>query len=79
MGVIKITQPRTKPTCPNHGCPLDGCGFPLPKKGTGICPVSGARFAFEVDTEEAKDHGKVTKDKDGNLVKEAKWKIIGKD
>lgn len=79
MAEIKITSPRTKPTCPNHGCPLEGCGFPLPKIGIGKCPVSGADFSFEVDVEEAKTDGKVTKDKNGNLVKEAKWKIIGKD
>lgn len=79
MAEIKVTSPRTKPSCPNHGCPLDGCGFPLPKKGTGMCPISGAEFSFEVDVEEAKTAGKVTKDKMGNLEIVAPWKIIGKD
>lgn len=77
MSEIKITDPRTKPSCPNHGCPLEGCGFPLPKKGVGTCPVSGAQFEFEADFDETK--AKVTKDKDGNMVKEAKWKLTGND
>ena len=77
MPDIKITTPSTRPKCPNHGCPLDGCGFPLPKKGTGICQISGARFDFEVDTEDAK--GGVKKDKFGNITKDSKWKVKGND
>lgn len=41
---------RTKqePKCPNHGKYLEECGNPIPQKGTGICPVSGSIFEFEL-------------------------------
>lgn len=77
MGIINTT-PSHRPKCPNHGCPLDGCGFPLPKKGEGICPVSGAHFAFEVDIAEGEEE--MVKDKEGNLKpRPADWKVSGND
>lgn len=63
--------------CPNHGCPLEGIGFPMPKKGEGMCPVSGAHFTFEATVDE--ENTKMVKDKNGNLVKESKFKITGND
>lgn len=72
-----MNTPSFKPKCPNHGEILEGCGFPLPKKGTGICPVSGAPFDFEVEVDEAPD--KMVKDKDGKLVKVVGWKVKGND
>jgi hypothetical protein len=68
-------KPKYGPKCPNHGCPLDGIGFPMPSKGTGICPVSGAPFDFEVEVDETT----VRKDKDGNQVKDVGWNINGND
>lgn len=64
-----------KPTCPNHGCPLDGLPFPMPSKGSGICPVSGATFEFEVSVEE----DVMAKDANGNLSKKRGWKVEGND
>lgn len=66
-------RPTFLPKCPNHGCPLEGCGFPLPSKGTGICPVSGCPFDFEVETDEEK----IKMDKFGNPVKQVDWKVTG--
>lgn len=71
--------PTFMPKCPNHGCALEGCGFPLPKKGTGICPVSKCPFDFEVDTEEDTTKSGVKKDKDGNLAQVTGWKVRGND
>lgn len=70
-----MTTPSFKPTCPNHGVALEGCGFPLPAKGEGRCPVSGAAFDFEADVDEQA----VVQDKDGNLAKKPKWKVDGDD
>lgn len=67
--------PSFKPKCPNHGEPLEGCGFPLPKKGTGICPVSGCPFDFEIEVDEEK----MVKDKEGNLIPAVGWKVSGSD
>ena len=47
-------MPSNGPRCPNHDEPLEGCGFPLPRKGTGICPVSKYPFAFEVESDSKK-------------------------
>lgn len=50
----------------------------MPRKGEGICPVSGARFAFEVNAQEASEE--MVKDRDGRLVpRPADWKVIGND
>lgn len=77
MNVINTT-PSHRPKCPNHGVPLEGCGFPLPKKGTGTCPISGCPFDFEVDVQEGETE--MIKDKFGNLKpKPADWKVSGND
>ena len=68
-----MSTPSFKPRCPNHGEPLEGCGFPLPKKGTGICPVSDCPFDFEVETDEET----TVKDKFGNPRKSIDWKVSG--
>lgn len=72
-----VRTPSFKPKCPNHGCELEACGFPLPKKGTGVCPVSKCSFDFEVEIDEAPD--RMVKDKNGNMVKKVGWKISGND
>jgi hypothetical protein len=62
--------------CPNHGCPLDlGGAFPVPQKGVGICPVSGAEFSFQATY----DENKTIKLKDGTLVKQPVWEISGSE
>lgn len=71
------TTPSHRPKCPNHGCPLEGCGFPLPRRGVGTCPVSGASFDFEVESDDTEDGNK--KDKFGNVSKTGKWKVTGND
>lgn len=65
--------PSFRPECPNHHEPLEDCGFPLPKKGTGICPVSGCPFDFEVEL----DDEETTKDKFGNVTKKKGWNVTG--
>lgn len=70
-----MKTPSFTPKCPNHGEPLEGCGFPLPTKGTGICPVSKVPFDFEVEI----DEDTVVKDKFGNATKVVSWKIDGSD
>lgn len=81
MSHLKITtdtpKPSFTPLCPNHGCALEGCGFPLPKKGEGICPESGAHFQFEVEVDDDKMVGGTKKDKNGNIIKGSSWKVIG--
>lgn len=61
--------------CPNHSCALEGLDFPLKPKGTGICPVSGASFDYEIDLED--DATAVTLDKFGNKMKSTKFKVKG--
>lgn len=68
-----LQTPSFTPICPNHGEPLEGCGFPLPKKGVGICPVSKCSFEFEVELDEAE----VVRDKDGGVQKKVGWSITG--
>ena len=70
-----MKTPTYSPKCPNHFEPLEGCGFPLPSKGTGMCPVSGASFDFEAEVDEAK----VALDKFGNKTKAVGWKLSGSD
>lgn len=72
-----ITTPTHQPKCPNHGCPLEGCGFPLPRKGTGTCPVSGAPFDFEVEGDETATGN--AKDKFGGISKVGTWKVTGNE
>lgn len=71
------TIPSHRPRCPNHGEVLEGVGFPLPKKGTGTCPVSGVPFSFEVESDDTAA-GDV-KDKFGNISKTGRWKVSGND
>lgn len=66
-----------KPRCPNHNEPLEDCGFPLPAKGSGTCPVSGALFDFEVETDVTKVKNVV--DTAGNVKKVAPYKVSGED
>lgn len=74
--MTRITNQKSyKPTCPNHGCALAGIGFPMPKKGTGICPVSMCPFDFEVDV----DDMTMTQDKFGNAVKQKNFNVTGDD
>jgi hypothetical protein len=76
MSDIRVT-PKTAPRCPNHGCALEGCGFPLPPKGEGVCPVSKCSFSFSVDgSEEAM---RPVKDTAGNITMQPTWKIIGEE
>lgn len=67
----------SKPRCPNHEVELTQTGFPLPSKGQGVCPVSGATFAFEADV------GKMTTEikygTDGKPIVEQQWNIEGSD
>ncbi len=67
------SKPSWVPRCPNHGSPLEGCGFPLPQKGVGKCPISGCDFEFEATV----DQEKTVLDKFGNMKKEVGWKIEG--
>lgn len=62
-------------TCPNHGEPLEGLPFPVPKKGTGICPVSGVSFDYEAEG----DDSRMTTDKFGNPSKVFDWKVTGEE
>lgn len=66
-----------KPTCPNHEVELTQCGFPLPSKGQGVCPVSGATFAFEAEVGETGNEIKL--DRNGKPIVQPKWKITGSD
>ncbi len=72
-----ITSNNKKISCPNHGCPLDGIGWPMPKKGTGICPVSGSPFDYVIEVDESED--KMVIDKFGNKVKGDKVTVTGND
>jgi hypothetical protein len=70
-----MNKPTRGPKCPNHGEYLEGVPFPLPEKGTGMCPVSGAEFEFELHL----DDEKIVKDKFGNLSKSVDWKVDGEE
>lgn len=73
MAIIK-TVPSYSPKCPNHNETLDGVPFPMPQKGEGRCPVSGAHFSFEATI----DQQKMVKGKDGQMQPEVGWKIEGR-
>lgn len=74
--MAEITQfTNGKISCPNHNEPLEGLSRPLPKKGTGRCPVSGASFSFEVDPEEHK----LSRTVDGRIIKIPKVTVKGND
>jgi len=70
-----MKTPTFKPKCPNHGEPLEGCGFPIKSKGEGICPVSGVKFAFAVDV----DNAEIKINKWGNPYKDIDWEVTGDD
>jgi hypothetical protein len=70
-----MRTPTFVPKCPNHGEPLYDVPFPLPEKGTGICPVSNCPFDFTAEVE--KDA--VAVDKNGNLTKKVSWNVQGND
>lgn len=72
-------KPRGRPCCPNHGEPLEGIGFPMPSKGTGICPVSGVPFDYEIEVDPNEANQVVEKDAQGNLKKVPGmvWKVSG--
>lgn len=74
-----MNKPRGKPSCPNHGEPLEGIGFPMPSKGTGICPVSGCPFDYEIEVDNAEASQVMEKDSTGNLKKVpgTMWKVSG--
>ncbi len=65
----KTSKPNKKICCPNHGEPLEGIGFPMPSKGTGICPVSGVRFDYEVEIDNTEAGQVLERDANGNLRK----------
>lgn len=71
----KERKPTGLPKCPNHGCSLEGMPWPMPKKGTARCPVSGAHFSYEVEVDEMH----VEQDKDGNIQKVVRWKAEGNE
>lgn len=70
---------RTRPKCPNHGEYLEGLPFPMKEKGSGMCPVSGAMFAYEMELDTTEAGQTTTKDKDGNVKKVPgeKWILEG--
>lgn len=70
-----LRTPSFAPRCPNHNEILEGCGFPLPAKGVGTCPVSGAPFAFEIEV----DDTKMVKNKDGTMSKAVGWALNGNE
>lgn len=63
--------------CPNHHVELTQLGFPIPAKGQGVCPVSGASFDFVADTQGESDT--MTIDSKGNKIPAKNWKVIGND
>lgn len=75
MANLKI--PSHVPTCPNHGAPLEGIPFPMQPKGTGMCPVSGCPFDYEVDL--GTEANQQVQDKFGNMTTVPKWKLTGDD
>jgi hypothetical protein len=59
--------------CPNHGCALEDIPFPMPEKGTGVCPVSKALFEFEAK----QDPMETVVMKDGTTEKMPYWEVHG--
>ncbi len=66
---------KNRPSCPNHGEALEGLPFPLPRKGSGICPVSGVPFDFIAETDEES----VKVDKNGHMTKQTNYRVEGDD
>ena len=71
MADIKI--PSFGPKCPNHNVTLVDLPFPLPREGTGICPISSCPLDFTIELDEEK----VSKDKFGNETKDVHWNVSG--
>lgn len=69
-------KPSTGPKCPNHGELLMDVPFPIPERGTGICPVSGCPFDYEWGPSNTEE---VVQDKFGNLTKKHSWTISGEE
>lgn len=67
-----MSPERFGPMCPVCKIALEGVGFPLPKKGKGLCP-NGGMYEFEIETNENDEE--VKKDKFGNIMKDKKFKI----
>lgn len=59
--------------CPNHNCALEGIPFPMPQKGTGICPVSKCKFEYESKL----DPMETVVLKDGTVEKMPYWEVHG--
>lgn len=70
-----LTNKKRVPCCPNHGEPLDGVGYPIPRKGEGICPVSGAHFDFEISLDQ--ESVEYEKDHAGNLKPVPQYRVNG--
>lgn len=73
MAQIK-TVPSFTPRCPECNAELEGCGFPLPRKGRGKCPAAGY-YEFEVEVDEAT----TLKNKDGSVTKKVGWALTPLD
>lgn len=71
----RIVNKKAVPCCPNHGEPLEGVGSPIPRKGTGICPVSKCPFDFEIETD--REGTEYVKDAAGNLTALPTFKVSG--
>lgn len=65
--------------CPNHGCPLTELGFPPKAKGLGVCPVSGAKFEYEMEIDKEGAEKTYQLDKNGNKVAQKTYVIEGED
>lgn len=69
-----MAEMHGKPVCPNHKVGLVDLPDPMKPKGTGVCPISGAHFDYEVDlTEMAVE----TIIENGVPVKRSKFKVTG--
>ena len=72
-----MTRPSGKPHCPDShpDVELIDLPFPLPSRGIGTCPVSGVKFAFEIDLTDVE----VVYDKFGQPLKRPTWKLTGSE
>lgn len=70
-----MSTPSRGPTCPNHYVGLVDLPFPVPKKGQGTCPISKAKFDFEIEG----DDSHMTTDKFGNPSKVFDWNVSGEE
>lgn len=70
-----MSKPKTGPECPNHHVLLVDLPFPVPLKGTGVCPISKCEFDFEIEG----DDSRMEHDKFGNPSKVFEWKVDGEE